>query len=79
MGSPSVGGNWLSEAAGRGLKQGVPQPRGIVLLEAEGLPKHPCLVPTARVRWAQAIVLELPDIEDRPIAMREMHHHAAPS
>jgi hypothetical protein len=79
MGSPGVGGNWLCEAADRGFKQSVPQPHGIAPLKAQRLAKHPSLVPTAGVRRAQAIVLELPDIEDRPIAMRQMRHHAAPS
>lgn len=58
----AVGGNWLSEAAGCGFKQGIPQPRRIALPQAERPLKHPSLVPATRVRWSQAIVLELPDI-----------------
>ena len=42
----------------------------------EGLVEHPGLVPAARVRRAHAIVLDLADIEDSPIAMRQTRRHA---
>ena len=45
----------------------------------EGVTEYPSLMPPARMRWVQAIIRQLPDIDDRPVAVRQMHHHAAPS
>ena len=60
----------------RGFKQNVSQPRGVAVLKIEGFAEYPRLVPTARVRRAHAIVLDLADIEDSLIAVRQTRHHA---
>src|SRR5690242_11825114 len=79
MGSPGIGGDCHGLARGRSLEQSVTQPRRIALLQAGYLTKYPSLVPAARMRWVQAIVCQFPDIDDRPVAVRQMHHHAARS
>ena len=58
-----------------GFKQNVSQPCCVAALKIEGLAEYPSLVPTARVRGAQAIVLDLADIKDRSIAMRQIPRH----
>jgi hypothetical protein len=42
----------------------------------ERLAKNPSLVPAPRMCRAQAIVLDLADIEDCLIAVREVYRHA---
>src|ERR1700744_3229936 len=79
MGSPGIGGDCHGLARARSLEQSVPQPRRVALLKADCLTKPPSLVPATRMRWIQAIVRQLPDIDDRPVAVRQMRHHAAPS
>jgi hypothetical protein len=37
--------------------------------------EYPGLVPAARVRWVQAVALDLADIEDSLIAMWELLRH----
>ena len=59
-----------------GFKQNISQPSSVAALKVEGLAKYPGLVPTAWVRWAQAIVLDLADIEDSLIAARQTCRHA---
>jgi hypothetical protein len=58
------------------FKQNVTQPGCVAALEVEGLAKHPGLVPTARVRRVQAIVLDLANIEDSLITVRQTLRHA---
>jgi len=76
MGPPSVGRILRGLAGARGFKQSISQPRCIAPPKAERLTKYPSLVPAARVRGAQAIVLDLADIEDRSIAVRQKCRHA---
>jgi hypothetical protein len=47
--SPGIGGNRHCLPSGRGFKQGGSHPGCIFLMEAQRLPKHPSLVPAARV------------------------------
>jgi hypothetical protein len=56
-------------------KQSIAQPRCIALLKAKRFLKYPSLMATARMRWAEAIVLEFADINDCPIAVRQVHCH----
>ena len=65
--SPAIAGNWRCLPSGRRLKQSGSQPDRIFLMEAQRLPKHPSLVPATGVRRAEAILLRLPDIENRPV------------
>jgi hypothetical protein len=59
-----------------GFEQSVAQPRCIAPLKIESLAEYPGLMPTARVRLAQAIVRNLADIEDSLIAVRQKRRHA---
>ena len=68
MGPPSVHGNLGDLAGACSIKQDISQPRGVAALKVKGLAEYPSLVPAARVRRAQAIVLHLADIEDSLIA-----------
>jgi len=44
-------------------------------LNPERVTEYPSLVPTARVGWVQAIVIELSDIKNRIIALRQTIRH----
>ena len=70
MGPPCVRRNLGDLAGACGFKQNISQPRCVGALEVEGLAEYPSLVPAARMRRAQAIVLDLADIEDCLIAVR---------
>jgi hypothetical protein len=59
-----------------GFKQDISQPGRVAALEVERLAEYPSLVAAARVRWAQAIVLDFADIEDSLIAVRQARRHA---
>jgi hypothetical protein len=58
-----------------GFKQNISQPRCIATLQFEGLAEYPSLVPAAWVGRAQAIVLDLADIEDSLIAVWQTRRH----
>jgi hypothetical protein len=73
QGSTAIGNASLEPC---GFKQGVSQPRCVVALKIKRLAEHPSLVSTARVRRVQTIILDLADIEDGLIAMRQMRRHA---
>ena len=70
MGSPWVGCNLDCLAGACRLKQNISQPRSISAMQVEGLAEHPGLVPAARMQRAQAIILNLADIEDSLVAAR---------
>jgi hypothetical protein len=61
MGAPFVRRNLGGGAGPRGLQQNVAQPPRIAALEVKSLAEY--LMATARVRWAEAVVLDLADIE----------------
>jgi hypothetical protein len=62
-------------AGARGFKQNVSQPGCVAVLKVEGLAEYPGLVPASRVRWVQAIALDLADIEDGLLAVWQMLRH----
>lgn len=68
MRAPRVHRNRGGLAGACGVKQQLSQPGCVAALKVEGLAEYPGLVPTAWVRWAQAIVLDLAEIEDRRAA-----------
>jgi len=70
MGSPSVLCDLKGLAGACGFEQNITQPPGVTTLKVERLAEYPGLVPAARMRWVQAIVLDLANIEDRLIAVR---------
>ena len=74
MGPPSVFANLGGLAGAYSFEQNIAQPRCVASVKAESLPEYPGLVPTAWVRWVQAIVLDFADIEDRLIALRQTRH-----
>ena len=76
MGPPSVNGNLGGLAGACGFKQNISQLGGIAALKVKGLAEYPSLVTAARVRRAQAIVLDFADIEDCFIAVRQTRRHA---
>jgi hypothetical protein len=76
MGPPRVHGNLGCLAGACDFKQNISQPRGVAALKVKGLAEYPSLVPTARVRRARAIVLDLADIEDSLMAVRQARRHA---
>ena len=55
--------------------QNVSQPSSVTMFETERLAEYPSLMPTARVRQAQAIVLNLTDIENNIIAIWQTHSY----
>jgi len=75
MGAPSVDRILRGLVGASGFNQDISQPRCIASLKAQRLAKYPSLVPTARMRGAQAIILDFADIEDRFIAVRQMRRH----
>jgi len=76
MASPRVGYKARGVPGARGFEQNVSQPRRIAPLKVERLAKYPSLVSAARVRRTQTVVLELTNIEDSPIAVRQTPCHA---
>ena len=76
MRPPGVHRDRRDLAGACGFKQNVSQPRCVAPLKVEGLAEYPGLVPTARVRRAQAVVLDLADIEDGLIAVWQMFRHS---
>ena len=79
MRPPGVDRKWGCLADACGLKQGVSQPRRVAALKVKGLPEDPSLVPATRVRCVQAIVLDLADIKDSLIAVRQTRRHPGQS
>src|SRR5262249_3588509 len=77
IGPPSVLSNLKALARACGLKQNGAEPRCVCAMKVEGLAKYTSLVPASRMGWIQAIVLDLADIEDCFIAMRQTHRHDA--
>src|SRR5258708_6450532 len=75
MGPPGVRPNLRGLVGSCGSNQSVPQPCCLALPELERFAKYTSLVPAARVRRTQAIVLDLADIENRPIAVRQTCRH----
>jgi len=75
VGSPGIRGNSKGLAGTCGSKQSFSQPGGIAAPEVEGLAENSSLVSAARVRWAQAIVLDLADVEESVIAVRQARRH----
>jgi len=67
---PSVGCDLRRLAGACSFEQNISQPRRIALLKVKRLSKYPSLVPATRVGQAQAIILDLADIENRLVAVR---------
>jgi hypothetical protein len=63
-----------SFAGPRGFKQNISQPGCVAALEPKRVTEYSSLVSATRVRWAQAIILKLADIEDCLIPMRQKRH-----
>jgi hypothetical protein len=59
------------------FKQYISQPYCVIGLKVERLAKYLSLILAARVRPAKAIVLNLPDIEDRLITLRQTRRHVS--
>jgi hypothetical protein len=76
MGSPNVGGDLRGLAGACGFKQNIPQPRCIASLKVERLAKYSSLYRPCGCKGAQAIVLDLAEIEIRPIAVWQSCRHA---
>lgn len=76
MGPPNVRRNPGGLAGARGFKQNISQPRGVLALKIKGLAEDPSLVPAARMRRAQAIVLDFANIEDSLFAVGQTRRHA---
>jgi hypothetical protein len=68
MGSPNIRRSLKGLFRTRGLEQIFSQPRRIALFNAKSLAEYASLVPPARVRCAEAIVLDLTEVEDGLIA-----------
>jgi hypothetical protein len=58
-----------------GIEENAAQPRRIAPFETECLAEYPGFMPTARVYQAQAIILDLADIENGLIAARKASRH----
>src|SRR5580704_1509651 len=72
---PGVLPNLEGLAGACGFEQNVAQPRGVATLKIERVTEYPSLMPGARMRWVQAVVLDLADIEDSLIAQRQALCH----
>jgi len=79
MRAPFVRGDLNRVLDQRRVQYRVPQPRRIGSLQVESVTEHPGLVAAARMHWVPAIVLDLTDVEDRSLPMRETMRHAGPS
>ena len=77
MGPPSVHRNLGGIAGACGFKQNISQPSCVAALKVKGFAEYPSLVPAARVRRIHTIVLDLADIEDSLIAVRQTRRHAS--
>lgn len=75
MASPNILCNREGLARTCGLKESTAQPRCIALPKIEGVAEYPSLVPATRMHRAQAIILDLADIENRLIAVLQTHRH----
>jgi hypothetical protein len=56
------------------VKQDFSEPSGVLSVNAECLAKHPCLVPAAWMYRVEAIVLDLTEIENRTVEIRQTGH-----
>jgi hypothetical protein len=75
MGSPNVRRNLRGLAETRGFKQNISQPSCIAALKIKRLTEYPSLMSAARVQWAQAIVLNLANIENSLVTIGQMYGH----
>lgn len=75
MSAPYVDLNPGGLTGSSGLQQDTPQPRRIAALEIESFPEYPSLVTPARMCRAEAIVLDLANIEYGLIGVRQIGHH----
>jgi hypothetical protein len=75
LGPPLVLSDLDRPAGCSGFQQHLAQPDGVALLKLERLAEDSRLVSSAWMQWAQAIGLELANIEDRSIAIRQLLPH----
>jgi hypothetical protein len=75
MCSPNILSGSGCFAGSRGVKESAAEPSRVASLKTEGFAEYSRLVPAARVLRIQAIVLDLADIEDCPIAPWKMSRH----
>src|SRR5262249_15853965 len=74
MAAPSVISNLKSFAGASGFEQNIAQLRCVASLKTESIAEYPSFVPASRMQRIQAIVLDLANIEDCLVAVRQARH-----
>ena len=73
--TPDVAGQRRGVRGYRRREQSIAQPLGILLRQAQDLSKHPNLVTAPGMRWAQAVIPDFCNVDDRESTMRQAAGH----